>query len=247
MTVIVGIPACNVPARGHNQHATPSRYATALSGGAGAAPIMIPPLGDAQIAVLDRLDGLLLPGSPTNVHPSHYDGGESETPEWHDIGRDGTTLPLVRAALARGLPVLAICRGIQELNVALGGTLFQRVHEVPGRMDHRGGEGDQDHRYRHKHMVRLSGTLARIVGRGEIMVNSLHGQAIDRLAPGLAVEAVAPDGTIEGVRVEGARGFAQAVQWHPEWRFAEDAPSVAIFKAFGDACRDWAGQSRRAA
>ncbi len=239
MSIIVGIPACNVAARGHPQHATPSRYAEALWGGAGAIPVMIPPLGEAQTAVLDRLDGLLLPGSPSNVHPSHYDGGASETPEWHDMGRDETTLPLVRAALDRGLPVLAICRGLQELNVALGGTLFQQVHSIPGRLDHRGGAGSMDHRYRHKHSVTLQGSLARIIGAGEIMVNSLHGQAIEKLAPGLTVEAMAPDGTIEAVRVDGARGFAHAVQWHPEWRYTEDAPSMAIFAAFGIACTRW--------
>jgi putative glutamine amidotransferase len=239
MSIIVGIPACNVEVRGHPQHATPARYAAAIWGGANAVPVMIPPMGEAQIAVLDRLDGLLLPGSPSNVHPSHYAGGDSETPEWHDMGRDETTLPLVRAALDRGLPVLAICRGLQELNVALGGTLFQQVHTVPGRLDHRGGEGTQDQRYRHKHTVALQGELARIVGAPEIMVNSLHGQAIDRLAPGLVVEATAPDGTIEAVRVAGARGFAHAVQWHPEWNYAADAPSVAIFQAFGAACAAW--------
>ena len=247
MDLIVGIPACNVEVRGHPQHATPSRYGAAVMGGAGAMPILIPPVGDAQLAVLDRLDGLLLPGSPSNVHPSVYAGGESETPDWHDPGRDETTLPLIRAAIARGLPVLAICRGIQELNVALGGTLYQRVHTVPGRIDHRGGEGNMDHRYRHKHAVRLSGQLARIVGAEEIMVNSLHGQAIDRLAPGLAVEATAPDGTIEAVRLESAPGYAHGVQWHPEWNYAADAPSIAILQSFGAACRAYRQGLRRAA
>ena len=245
MNLVVGIPACNVAARGHPQQATPSRYAAAVWGGAGALPVLIPPLGDAQCAVLDRLDGLLIPGSPSNVHPIFYDGGASETPEWHDVGRDETTLPLLRAALDRGLPVLAICRGIQELNVALGGSLHQRVHTLPGRLDHRGGEGPLEHRYRHKHSLALSGALAGIIGAREITVNSLHGQAIDRLAPGLSVEATAPDGTVEAVRVTNAVGFAHGVQWHPEWRFAEDAPSVAIFAAFGAACRAWRQGLRR--
>lgn len=247
MNLIVGIPACNVDARGHPQHATPARYGAAVMGAAGAMPILIPPVGTAQLAVLDRLDGLLLSGSPSNVHPSAYAGGESETPDWHDPGRDETILPLIRAALDRGLPVLAICRGIQEFNVALGGTLYQQVHTVAGRIDHRGGEGTQEHRYRHKHAVALTGRLAQIVGAPEIMVNSLHGQAINRLAPGLVVEATAPDGTIEAIRVEGARGFACGVQWHPEWRFAEDAPSVAIFQAFGAACQTYHEGLRRAA
>jgi putative glutamine amidotransferase len=247
MTSIVGIPACTIEARGHPQFAVLSRYCAAVTGGAGAIPILIPPLGDAQLAVLDRLDGLMLSGSPSNVHPSAYDGGDSETPDMHDLDRDETTLPLIRAAVERGMPVLAICRGVQELNVALGGSLYQRVHTIQGRIDHRGGEGTMDQRYAHKHSVALTGRLARIVGAQEIMVNSLHGQALDRLAPGLIVEATAPDGTIEAVGLENAPGFVHGVQWHPEWRFAEDAPSVAIFQAFGRACQAYSQGMRRAA
>ncbi len=239
MALIVGIPACNVDVRGHPQHATPARYGAALLRSAGAIPILIPPVGEAQLSVLDRLDGILLSGSPSNVHPSAYKGGESATPDWHDPDRDATTLPMIRAALERGLPLLAICRGIQELNVALGGTLHQQVHALPGLMDHRAGEGSQEHRYRHKHKVTLTGRLARIIGAAEIMVNSLHGQAIDTLAPGLIVEGTAPDGIMEAVRVESAPGFALGVQWHPEWRTAEDLPSRAIFAAFGAACQIW--------
>ncbi len=213
--------------------------------------MLIPPLGEAQLSLLDRLDGLLIPGSPSNVHPSRYDGGDSATPDSHDHERDNTTLPLVRAAIARGMPVLAICRGIQELNVALGGTLHQKVHDLPGRRDHRGGPGTPEERYGPRHPVALSGRLAGMLGAplgaGEILVNSLHGQAIDRLAPGLAVEAVAPDGTIEAVRVEYAAGFAFGVQWHPEWRYADDPASVALFAAFGNACRDYAAGTRKAA
>ena len=134
--------------------------------------------------MLDRLDGLLVPGSPSNVHPSHYGGGDSQTPELHDPARDATTLPLIRAAIARGLPVLAICRGIQELNVALGGTLHQQVHDIEGRLDHRGGAGPIEQRYGPKHPIAVTGELARIVGADAIMVNSLHGQAIDRPATG---------------------------------------------------------------
>ena len=136
MDIIVGIPACFIEVNGHPRHDTPARYAEAVLGGAGAVPILIPPLGEAELAVLDRIDGLLLPGSPSNVHPHQYDGGDSRTPELHDPARDATTLPLIRAAIARGMPVLAICRGIQELNVALGGTLHQQVHELDGHMRH---------------------------------------------------------------------------------------------------------------
>ena len=146
------------------------------------------------------------------------------------------TLPLIRAAVERGVPLLAICRGIQELNVALGGSLHQQVHDVSGRLDHRGGPGAKPEQYRPKHDVALQGRLAAIAGQDSIRVNSVHEQAIDRLAPRLVVEATAPDGTVEGVRVEGAT-FALAVQWHPEWDYAADLHSVALFRAFGDACR----------
>ena len=247
MTAIVGIPACVKLVNGLPRHDTPARYAAALAGGAEVLVVMIPPLGAAQVAVLDRLDGLLVPGSPSNVHPSLYGGGDSRTPDLHDPDRDATALPLIRAALARGMPLLAICRGIQELNVALGGTLHQTVHELPGRLDHRGGPGPMAERYRPKHPVALSGTLARLLGGQEIMVNSLHGQAIDRPASGLAVEAEAPDGTIEAVRVTGARGFALGVQWHPEWGWGENPASLALFRAFGDACRRYNETQREAA
>jgi putative glutamine amidotransferase len=244
MTILVGIPACARVLNGHLQHATPARYAAALMGGSGAIPVMIPPIGEAALAVLDRLDGLLLPGSPSNVHPSHY-GADSLTPEMHDPERDGTSFPLIHAALRMDLPVLAICRGIQELNVALGGSLHQQVHDVPGRLDHRGGPGTKPEQYRPKHDVALQGRLAAIAGQGSIRVNSVHEQAVDRLAPRLAVEATAPDGTVEGVRVEGAT-FALAVQWHPEWDYAADPHSVALFRAFGDACRARISQRKAA-
>jgi putative glutamine amidotransferase len=245
MTLLIGIPACAREINGHPQHATPARYGAALMGASGAVPVLIPPVGEAAIAILDRLDGLLLSGSPSNVDPSHYDAAD-ETPDLHDMARDGTTLPLIRAALRRGLPILAICRGIQELNVALGGSLHQQVHFVPGRLDHRGGPGPNSQAFAPKHEVALSGELARLLGHDRITVNSVHGQAIDRLADTLAVEAVAPDGTIEAVRVPGA-AFALAVQWHPEWEYAADPNSVALFRAFGDACRAYAGGIRRAA
>jgi putative glutamine amidotransferase len=233
----VGIPACAKTLAEMPFHQTPARYAKAVLGGVGALPVLLPPLGEAMLGLLDRLDGLLVPGSPSNVHPSHYRGGESETPDFHDAERDGTTLPLIRAAIERGIPVLAICRGIQELNVALGGSLIQRVHVQHGKMDHRGGPGAPDERYGPKHTITVSGSLARIVGADSIVVNSLHGQAIDRLGERLVVEATAPDGTIEAVAMPSAPGWLLGVQWHPEWAFAANPHSVAIFSAFGDACR----------
>ena len=163
----------------------------------------------------------------------------------HDPARDGMSLPLLRAAVEADLPVLAICRGIQELNVALGGSLHQRVHELPGRLDHRARRGlSVDARYAYDaHPVALTpgGLFERIAGASSLIVNSLHHQGIDRLAPGLVVEATAPDGQIEAVRLPDAR-FVVGVQWHPEHRLAEEPVSRALFALFGEACL---GYSRR--
>jgi putative glutamine amidotransferase len=242
---IVGIPACTKHIAGYVQHATPARYGAALLAAANAVPILIPPEGDAMFALLDRMDGIMFNGSPSNVAPMRYGADFDATPELHDAERDATTLPMIRAALERGMPIFGICRGLQELNVALGGTLFQEVHKQPGRMDHRSGEGEQ--RFALRHEVTLSGELARIMGATKIQVNSLHGQAIDQLADGLAVEAVAPDGTIEGVRVVDAKNFALAVQWHPEWEVTHFPDRLRLFQAFGEACAEYRERIRKAA
>ena len=247
MSIIVGIPACTKLINQHVQFATPARYSIALLGGADALPLLIPPMGNIEIGVLDRLDGLLLNGSPSNVAPALYGVPEDLTPDSHDSARDDTTLPMLRAAIARGMPVLAICRGIQELNVALGGTLHQQVHLVPGRMDHDAREDLIEDQYLPRHDVTLIGGLARIMGADRITVNSLHEQAIDRLAGTLIAEAWAEDGTIEGVRVAGAAAFAYGVQWHPEWRFADFPDRLALFRAFGEACRAYRQALPRAA
>ena len=244
--ILVGLPACARILNNHLQHATPARYAAALTGGSGAIPVMIPPIGQAALPILDRLDGLMLPGSPSNVEPRHYGHDLSETPDLHDPARDGTSLPLIREALRRGMPVLAICRGIQELNVAMGGSLHQRVHLLDGREDHQGQGTTKDEHYAPRHEVALQGQLATLLGAPRTIVNSVHGQAIDRLAPGLAVEATAPDGTIEAVRAEGA-AFVVGVQWHPEWNYASNPDSLRLFQAFGDACRTYAALGRRRA
>lgn len=243
--LIIGVPACSKIVNGEPQHATPTRYGAALMGAAGAIPVLLPPVGEAMLAVLDRIDGLLLSGSPSNVDPALYGTDASLTPGKHDRFRDETTLPLAREALRRGMPLLAICRGIQELNVAMGGTLHQQVHHLPGRADHRAGDGELDHLFRLKHTVRLSGQLQALVGRDQVVVNSLHEQALDRIADGLAVEAVADDGTVEAVRVRDAAAFAFGVQFHPEWHWATDDASRAIFAAFGDACRRYRAERTR--
>ena len=247
MALIVGIPACNKLINELAVHYAPSRYGDALMFASGAMPILLPPVGEGMLDMLDRLDGLLLDGSPSNVEPALYGVAHDATPGKHDPERDATTLPLVRAAIARGMPVLAICRGVQELNVAMGGSLHQQVHTVEGRQDHRSRPGTIDEKFDFAHKVTLSGQLARVVGQAEIMVNSLHEQALDRVADGLVVEGVAEDGTVEAVRVANARSFAFGVQFHPEWHVRNDAASRAIFAAFGEACAAYAAGLRRAA
>jgi putative glutamine amidotransferase len=241
---IVGIPACTKLITNYIQHATPARYGAALMAASGAIPVLMPPEGEAMLGLLDRLDGVLFNGSPSNVAPMRYGADFDATPDFHDPDRDATTLPMIRAVLERGMPMLCICRGLQELNVALGGTLYQEVHKIPGRMDHRAGEGSREQLFAIKHDVALSGRMAEISGATTIAVNSLHGQGIDQLAPGLTVEAAAPDGTIEAVRVEGAKNFAFAVQWHPEWEVTHFPDRKRLFEAFGAACAAY-GQTRR--
>lgn len=238
---VVGIPCCARHIDPHPFHIVGDKYIRAVSDGAGALPLLIPALGDAldPAVTLPRLDGLLITGSPSNVHPDRYGGPASAAGTEHDPERDATTLPLIRAAVAAGVPVLAICRGLQELNVALGGTLHQKVHEVPGRHDHRADDSQPiDVQYGPAHPVFLTqgGYLTGLFETEEITVNSIHHQGIDRLAAGLTVEAVAADGQIEAVRATDP-AFAVAVQWHPEWRFADNPQSVKLFAAFGEAVR----------
>ncbi len=190
---------------------------------------------------LECFDGVLFTGSHSNVEPHRYRGEASEPGTWHDPERDATTLPMILAAVDAGLPVLGICRGFQEMNVAFGGSLWQKVHEAPGLSDHRERKDDPvDLQYGPAHEVQLveGGLLRRLAGQGSVRVNSLHGQGVQRLGDRLVVEAVAPDGLVEAFRVEGAAGFALAVQWHPEWKAAENEFSTALFAAFGAAARE---------
>jgi len=244
---LVGIPADRRQLDPHPFHVVGEKYITAIRDGADALPFLIPALGntiDAE-AVLRRVVGILLTGSPSNVEPHHYDGEPSRPGTLHDPHRDETTLPLIELALEKGVPLFAVCRGFQELNVVLGGTLHQHVHEVEGYHNHRENPDDPlDVQYGPAHEIHLveGGMLRDLAATGTVKVNSLHSQGVARLADGVSVEAVADDGLIEGFRVDGAKNFALAVQWHPEWKVTEDSFSMAIFKAFGDACRQSAGR-----
>ncbi|MEF2547669.1 gamma-glutamyl-gamma-aminobutyrate hydrolase family protein [Aurantimonas sp. E1-2-R+4] len=242
--ILVAVPADVRDFDNYRWHATPDTYLKALTRVAEALPIIVPALSsEFQVAaLLDRVDGLMLTGSASNVHPDRYGVPPSQAHEPFDPDRDRLTEALIRGAIDKGVPLLCICRGHQELNVALGGTLATEIQEIKGRMDHRAiPNKEQRERFAIRHPVAITpgGMLAGIVGKPEIQVNSVHRQAIDRLADGLTVEATASDGTIEAVSVQAARAFALGVQWHPEYWAETDKSSAAIFKAFGDACRDY--------
>ncbi len=243
---IIGVPACRKPIDGHPFHAVGEKYLAALIDGAGALPLIIPVMAEHLDLdeILTQVDGVFLTGSISNVEPHHYDGEPSEPGTLHDPHRDASTLPLTRRALAAGVPLMAVCRGFQELTVALGGSLHQKVHEVPGYHMHKENPDDPlDVQYSPSHEVNLveGGVLRRMAGKASVMVNSLHSQGVARLPKGVTVEAVADDGLIEAFSVDSVPGFAMAVQWHPEWRVTENEFSMKIFEAFGHACREYAG------
>lgn len=240
---LVGVTACRIMGEHNASHRVGEKYVTAMSEVAGVCPVIIPALPDGMEidSLLDRLDGVFLTGSPSNVDPSHYDGGDSVTPDAHDLARDGVTLALARSAVERGVPLLGVCRGAQEINVAFGGTLHQEIHTDTGGLDHRmRRDVPYDWKYRPAHSVDLTpqGRLAAIAGSGPHLVNSLHGQAIDRTGERVTVEARAPDGVVEAISIADAPAFALAVQWHPEWPRPVTGINRAIFEAFGTAARD---------
>ncbi len=239
---LVGISCCRKQfgAYGMPNHAASDTYVRAADAVVKAVPVLIPANGAAaDIAVLiDRLDGIILTGSRSNVQPDFYRGPPHAEGTPEDEARDMVTLPLIRAAIAAGVPLLAICRGLQELNVALGGSLHQRLQDLPGRIDHSTPLQPLARlRTAKAHAVRVvpGSFLHKLAEASEIAVNSLHNQGIDVLAPGLTIEGTAPDGTIEAVHVAAAPGFAFGVQWHPEYDFETDTLSRRIFAAFGEA------------
>lgn len=247
----VGLPTDHKHIGAHPFLAVGEKYVRAVVDGANCLPLLVPTLDPVLPLrqVLDGLDGLLLTGAVSNIEPHHYSDESSYEGNLLDPRRDATNLPLIPLAIELGVPVLAICRGFQEVNVAFGGSLYQKVHEQPGFMDHRENKDDPlDVQYGPAHDIALvpGGLLARLAGDTRATVNSLHGQGVRRLGNGLVVEAQAPDGLIEAFRHEGP-GFMLAVQWHPEWKVAENPFYLSIFRAFGDACRERARRLRVAA
>lgn len=257
MRPLIGISCCVKPfgPTGMPNHAASDHYVRVVLGPVGGMPVLLPAAGeDVSRELLSRLDGLLLTGSRSNVCPVYYDGPchAEGTPE--DLARDATTLPLIRAAVSEGVPLLAICRGFQELNVALGGSLDQRIQDLDGRMDHSTPSDQTLSRVKtgKAHAVRVApgSGLARLwagldYDPSAVPVNSLHNQGVARAAPRLRPEAWAPDGTIEAASIDGAPGFAVGVQWHPEYDWERDALSRRIFDRFGEAALSFA--ARRAA
>ena len=256
MKPLIGVVADVHSGGKHVAHTVHQKYLDAVTGGAGAIALILP----AHIATpggawsdpadlsdaLDTLDGLFLTGAPSNVAPHHYGAALADPHSPADPARDHVSLNLVRQAVQRGMPVLGVCRGCQEINVALGGTLHQAVHAVAGLADHREPPADTlAGQYAPAHDIELTqgGLLHTISGMAAARVNSLHGQGVDRLAPGLAIEATAPDGLLEAFRLDRADQFLLGVQWHPEWAFRDDPLSVAIFRTFGTAARTYRQQS----
>jgi putative glutamine amidotransferase len=244
---VVIVPACNRQLGEHPFHIAGRKYIDAVRL-AGALPLVVPGVEPQQFEqLLDLADGVLLTGSPSNVHPSHFGEEVHDTSLPLDTDRDGWTLPLIPMILARGLPLLAICRGTQETNVALGGSLHQAVQEQPGLADHRAPEGaPAAEQYGPAHPVEVvpGGLLERIVDRPRFEVNSVHGQGIRTLADGLRIEALAPDGLVEAFSMPSAPGFNLCVQWHPEWRAASNPVSVQLLNAFGVAVRAYRDRVR---
>lgn len=228
-------------------HASGTMNTEAVAKVAGCLPLIIPtsPNYVSVGELLDLCDGFLLTGGRPNVHPSEY--GEAETPAHGDFDRcrDAITLPLIRACVERGQPFLGICRGFQEVNVALGGTLFPEIRDLPGRMNHRmPPDGSLDEKFALRHPVRFTpgGVFAQLMGVDEVMTNTLHGQGIARSGQGIVIDGQAPDGTPEAIYVKDAPGFTLSVQWHPEWNASADPVSRPLFTAFGAAVAHWADQ-----
>ncbi|MGP9792016.1 gamma-glutamyl-gamma-aminobutyrate hydrolase family protein [Roseinatronobacter sp. NSM] len=230
-------------------HAGGTMNSEAVAQVSGCLPLLVP--SDPQLVsvgeLLDVCDGFLLTGGRPNVHPEEY--GEDPTPAHGDFdrARDAIALPLVRACVERGQPFLGVCRGFQEVNVAMGGTLYPEIRDLPGRMNHRmPPDGTLAEKFALRHKVRFSdgGVFHRLMGAQEVMTNTLHGQGIKTPGTRVVIDGHAPDGTPEAIYIDGARGFTLSVQWHPEWQAGADPVSRPLFEGFGDAVRAWADGRR---
>ncbi len=244
---VVLVPACNRMIGQHPFHVAGKKYVDAVRL-AGCQPLVVPSAEPGEIdALLDLADGVLLTGSQSNVHPSHFGEALHDASLPLDAQRDDWVLALIPRALARGVPLFGICRGFQETNVALGGSLHQAVQKVEGRSDHRAPEdvpAEQAYGFAHAVVVEPGGVLASVVDAATFEVNSVHGQGVNRLADGLRVEARAPDGLVEAFSLERAPGFNLCVQWHPEWQAADNPVSVRLFQTFGVACAEYRQRHR---
>ena len=230
-------------------HAGGEMNSTAVREVCGALPLIVPTNPDlVSVAELRQVcDGFVFTGGRANVHPEEYGEDATEAHGDFDRGRDAITLPLIRDCVAEGQPILAICRGFQELNVAMGGSLHPEIRELPGRMNHRmPPDGTLEEQFELRHVVTLTegGVFHRIFGASTVLTNTLHGQGIKAPGERIVVDGRAPDGTEEAIYVEGASGFALGVQWHPEYRAGEDPVSRPLFAAFGEAVQAWSAGER---
>lgn len=239
---LIGVTADTTMDGLHRVHQAGEKYLSSVVHGANAIPVIIPslpvPLDSQQI--LSQLDGLLVTGGYSNIEPWRYSGAPEGSNAHEDPQRDTSTLQLIPDVIELGIPLLGICRGFQEMNVAFGGTLHQKLHDVGKYIEHREDKtAPLDTQYGPAHAITLEpgGLLASMAGSGSQMVNSVHMQGINRLGDGLNVEARAPDGLIEAISVQGSKNFALAVQWHPEYKVTENDFSMTIYQAFAEACR----------
>ncbi len=226
-------------------HAGGAMNSEAVAKVSGALPLIVP--SDVGIVDIDALksacDGFLFTGGRANVHPEEYGEEETEAHGTFDRCRDRLTLRLIRDCVASGQPILAICRGFQELNVAMGGSLYPEIRDLPGRMNHRmppDGTIEEKFALRHKVTFTEGGVFHKLMGAPEVMTNTLHGQGIKEPGPRVVVDGRAEDTTPEAIYVRDAPGFTLSVQWHPEWNAGNDPVSRPLFEAFGCAVRDWA-------
>lgn len=231
-------------------HAGGSMNSEAVANVSNCLPVVIPtnPRFMCVQELVETFDGFVLTGARANVHPEEY--GETATAAYGDFdrARDAIVLPLVRACVERGLPFLGVCRGFQDVNVAMGGSLYPEIRDLPGRDNHRmppDGTLEEKFELRHEVTVSEGGPFHDVFGSTAVMTNTLHGQGIKNPGERIVVDGHAPDGTPEAIYVRDAPGFTLSVQWHPEWNAAEDPASRVLFEAFGAAVYDWAANKRQ--